>query len=78
LREESPSIAGQGCLLTAGEGDFKESEQKYTADLFCKVGMARQELTAEEATSLASQTPPDARLGYKLALMRGLPVRLYP
>jgi len=34
LREESPSIAGQGCLLTAGEGDFKESEQKYTAEFF--------------------------------------------
>jgi len=33
LREESPSITGQGCLLTAGEGDFKESEQKYTADV---------------------------------------------
>ena len=30
-REESPSIAGHGCLLTAGGGDFKESEQKYTA-----------------------------------------------
>lgn len=32
-REESPSITGHGCLLTAGGGDFKESEQKYTAAL---------------------------------------------
>ena len=23
--EESPSSAGQGCLITSGEGDFRES-----------------------------------------------------
>ena len=40
--------------------------------------MAREELTVGAVTRPASQTPPDARLGYRLALMQGLPVRLYP
>lgn len=33
-REESPSSVGQGCLITSGEGDFKDSATEINRNDF--------------------------------------------
>lgn len=48
--EESPGSTGQGCLITSGEGDFKDSATENNRRASGKDEKARQELTGTVVT----------------------------
>lgn len=55
--EESPSSAGQGCLITSGEGDFRESATEIYRRASGKGEKARQELTGVLVTGRVHVNP---------------------
>ena len=59
IHEESPSIAGQGCRITSGEGDFRDSAtERYRESAKAPARMERRGKSSPAAWRLAGYVNP--------------------